>query len=161
MKKKLVCGLAFAALCGAAAADIYRWVDEQGRLQMSDRPPPQHRGTVTKQDSRPVAPSPQQQRDAQDRAARDRDRLKAIEGQRSASQAARATAAASAQADEPVQLPPRASTEDCRLWRIEYSNSLRCYDRFRTKNGVKAEAYGVCGPEVLNPAFECGATRYP
>ena len=30
----------FALVCGAAAADLYRWVDADGKVQYSDQPPP-------------------------------------------------------------------------------------------------------------------------
>jgi hypothetical protein len=161
------CVLAIAALCGTAwAADIYRWVDEQGRVQMSDRPPPKSSGRpVTKHDSPKDEVTPEQRKAAQERAARDRQRLKGAEDDRAKAAAPQAVkprpAASSGFADESdPSLPARASAEDCRMWRQEYRRNAACFAPYRLVNGgIKPEAFSVCGPELLDPEFECGGRR--
>jgi hypothetical protein len=91
-----------------------------------------------------------------------------------AAQASRPTKpAASASASAPVPppvfadendptLPRRGSEEDCRAWRAEYARSQACFAPYRNATGgIKAEAFRVCGPEVLDPAAsaECGIRR--
>jgi hypothetical protein len=151
------------AICGlAAAADIYRWVDEQGRVQMSDRPPPKASGQVIKQDARPGDVTPEQRKAAQDRAAREQELLKSAEEERNKQpppQSPKPRAAASngfADESDP-SLPPRASAEDCRMWRAEYYRSKACFAPFRNGRGrgIKAEAFAICGPELVDPEFEC------
>jgi hypothetical protein len=163
--RHLVCVLGGAALCGlVAAGDIYRWVDEQGRVQMSDRPPPKSSGQVIKQDSPRDEVAPEQRKAAQDRAERDRALLKSAETDRdkAAAQSPKPRAAASSRfADESdPSLPPRASAEDCRMWRQEYRRNEACFAPFRTaRGGIKPEAFSVCGPELVDPEFECGGRR--
>ena len=160
---RLACLLGGTAICGlAAAADIYRWVDEQGRVQMSDRPPPKASGQVIKQDSRPGDVTPEQRRAAQDRAVRDQELLKSAEEERNKQPPPQSpkprSAASNGFADESdPSLPPRASAEDCRMWRAEYYRSKACFAPFRNGRGrgIKAEAFAICGPELVDPEFEC------
>jgi len=158
--------LLLAVLAGAVqGAEIYRWVDEQGRTQISDRPPPGSAGSASKQATPTPTVSPDQRRAAEERAASDRARVDKLQRERLAAgtRAARPAAAASGP-DEAGEgpLPPRASTEDCRLWRQEFSRSAACYAPYRTaRGGIKPEAFEACGEEVLDPALECGALRYP
>jgi hypothetical protein len=162
MKWRLVaCVLAGAAVSGlGTAGEIYRWVDEQGRVQMSDRPPPKAPGQVTKQDAPRNEVTPEQRKAAEDQAARDKARLKGAETERDnavvpASKPRAAASSGYADESDPT-LPPRASAEDCRMWRQEYYRSLACFAPFRTVyGGIKAEAFAVCGTEIMHPEFEC------
>jgi hypothetical protein len=159
---RIACLLLLAATAGAStAADVYRWIDADGRTQVSDVPPPKGTGPVTRTpiQAQPVAPD--QQRAAQERTARDKDTLKGIEDERRRGAAkARKPAAAASSAEQEAGLPPRGSAEDCRNWRQEYSNSQACFAPYRNaRGGIKAEAFAVCGPEVLDPSQECGLPR--
>jgi hypothetical protein len=163
--RNLVCVVAAAVLCGpAATGELYRWVDEQGRVQMSDRPPPKTVGGVIKQDTRKDDVAPDQRKAAQDRAARDRALLNSAEADRARTEAQAPKprgAASSGFADESdPTLPLRASAEDCRMWRQEYRRNEACFAPYRTaRGGIKPEAYGKCGPELVDPEFECGGRR--
>src|SRR3954471_14471189 len=68
--------------CAVLAADVYRWVDESGRTQISDQPPPKGSGTVTRTPLQKEEVAPDQRRAAQDRAERDKAQLKRIEDER-------------------------------------------------------------------------------
>ena len=169
----LVCvtaAMAAMAVCGPApASDIYRWVDAQGRMQMSDRPPAMFPGQVIKQDAGRDEVAPAQRKAAQDRAERDRARLKSMEADREQAAAQSPpkprTAASSGFADESdPSLPWRASAEDCRMWRQEYRRNAACFAPFRFRGGgIKPEAFSVCGPVLVDPEFECavGAGESP
>lgn len=50
----LACGLAFAL--GASAQTLYKWIDAQGRVQYSDKPPKGHKGEVTTIENEPLPP---------------------------------------------------------------------------------------------------------
>ena len=39
--KKYVFFMCFIFLCGAASAEVYKWIDENGKLQFSDKAPPE------------------------------------------------------------------------------------------------------------------------
>jgi hypothetical protein len=157
--------VAGATLSGlVAAAEVYRWVDEQGRVQLSDRPPPKAAGPVIKQDTPKDDVTPEQRKAAQDRAARDRARLKSAEAEREQASAAAPkprTAASGGIANESdPSLPARASAEDCRMWREAYRRNEACFAPFRTaRGGIKPEAFSICGPELVDPEFECGGRR--
>lgn len=56
MMRLLILGLAFAfALAGTASAQLYRWVDENGRVRYTDRPPPA--GVKARTIATPAAPA--------------------------------------------------------------------------------------------------------
>ena len=162
--RHLACVLTGIAFCTAAdASDMYRWVDEQGRLQISDRPPTASRAQVIKQDAPRDDVSPDQRKAAQARAEHDRALLKSTESDRydaAAPSAKPRTAASAGFADEAdPSLPWRASPEDCRMWREEYRRSAACFGPFRTVFGIKAEAFSVCGPVLVDPESECAGRR--
>ena len=163
--RHLACALGGAALCAVGAAgDIYRWVDDKGRVQMSDRPPPRSTGPVIRQDARRDEVAPAQRKAAQDRAARDRALLESAQADRDKaavrSPKPRAVASSGFADESDPSLPPRASAEDCRMWRQEYRRNEACFAPFRTaRGGIKPEAFRVCGPELLDPEFECGGRR--
>jgi hypothetical protein len=164
--QRSVCVFTIAALCGTGwAAELYRWVDEQGRVQMSDRPPPKASGPVTRHDTPKDDVAPEQRKAAQERAARDQERLKKAadeRGRAAAPQALRPSSAASSGfADESdPSLPTRASAEDCRMWRQEYRRNEACFAPYRTaRGGIKPEAFAACGRELVDPEFECGGKR--
>ena len=63
----LVSAVLLTAAVNAQVLEMYRWTDDQGRTQYSDKPPTGFKGEVTKVDidldanTRPVAPAPRQQ----------------------------------------------------------------------------------------------------
>lgn len=151
----LAAGLAF----GAGATDIYRWVDENGRTHLSDVVPERYRDAATRVDSRSHELTPEQQREAQERAAREAER------------AGRAPPAA-AQAPLPpapvvpptavVKRPAQTVTEstDCTTWWRLYQESQECFGPFRlVGGGIKPEAFDHCN-EIPSPELRCGPYRH-
>jgi len=60
-----------------------------------------------------------------------------------------------------MALPSQGSDADCSSrWR-EYRRSQACFAPFITVNGIKQEAFSVCGPEVRDPSADCGPRRDP
>ena len=163
--------LAAAAWSQTASADIYRWVDENGRVQLSDRPPPAHSGTLTRQQSGQHELNAAERAEAQARAAR--------EAQREAAEAARkaqedkaagrpivlpAASAPKAEASRPYVPPsnrtvgsPPPSRSECERWWSAFRASEACYGPFRNATGgLKPGALEACGPGIPDPSIQCG-----
>ena len=139
----------------ASAAEIYRWVDDQGKTHISDRPPPTPPKNMTRQDSREYEISPDWQRDAAQRAAKDRERARALEESRVRAQQAEAAKVAASAAAQPA--PARAASTGCQAQWEAFHRSADCFGPFRTANGsTKAEGYAACGAPVPDPSYECG-----
>jgi hypothetical protein len=56
---------------------------------------------------------------------------------------------------------PRRTAEECRLLWERYRESEACFGPFRTVTGLKQEAFAVCGPELHDPASDCGPPPSP
>jgi len=148
--------LAIAVASPAGAADIYRWVDENGQTHLSDKVPERYQRSAVKVDPGPTQVSPEQQRQAQERNARIKAAADEGERRRAAEEAAGRTAPvppAPAMRSRPV--PQRsASCED--LVR-RYRASQACFAPYRMANGaLRPEAFDLCGPDVADPSAQCG-----
>ena len=78
-------------MCAAGlsnAADIWRWVDEHGRTHVADSVPERYKAIATKIESQKSQPSESERAAAVGRAAKDRERLAALEAQRVRDEAA-------------------------------------------------------------------------
>jgi hypothetical protein len=144
----ILLGLAFFGC--AHAADLYRWVDDKGRVHFSDTVPAEYRNTARKIAAEADVP-PERRKEAEERAAREIER-------------ARAAAAAATKATEPpapdlaAPPPPRpvADPNDCKALHRAYKNAQDCFGPYVTVNGaVKAEAYERC-PVLPDPSQRCG-----
>jgi hypothetical protein len=163
--------LAAVAWLPTASAEIYRWVDENGRVQLSDRPPPNHRGTLTRQQSGQHELNAAERAEAQARAAR--------EAQREAAEAARreqedkaagrpiilpAASAPRAEASRPSGVPssrttggPPPTRSECERWWATFRASEACYGPYRNATGgLKPGALQACGPGIADPSVQCG-----
>mgnify|MGYP001767041620 CR=1 FL=1 len=96
----LAASLAF----GAGATDIYRWVDENGRTHLSDVVPERYRDTATRVDSRSHELTPEQRREARERAAGEAERTGSFPAKATAESQARG-AAASPDGTQPAPAP--------------------------------------------------------
>lgn len=150
----LVLAASTAVFGSAFAADIYRWVDDQGRAQISDRPPGKPSRNVTRQDSRVHEIDPEHQREAVQRAAKNQARLKALEEDRAKAQQA---AALKAPASRPAPEGEPRDTTGCQARWAAYRSSQACYAPFITaRGGMKVEAFAHCGPALPDPSYQCG-----
>lgn len=148
-----------AALGPLQAADIYRWVDEQGRTHLSDVVPDRYRGSATRIDSRRYELTPEQQHEANERAAQEHLRDAPVNPAASTSPAApTATVATPA---TPVKRPAErvTATTSCTTWWRLYRESEECFGPFRTVGGgIKPEAFDHCN-EIPSPETRCGPYR--
>ncbi|NMM10039.1 MAG: DUF4124 domain-containing protein [Polaromonas sp.] len=138
------------------AADIYRWVDENGRTQISDIVPENYKKSATRIDSRQFELSAEQRREADARAAETAQRMARSDAIEAANAAAAVAASAASAAAESG--PRRATKQgtDCATLRRLYRESLACFAPYVTAVGAtKAEAFEKCTP-VLDPVAKCG-----
>jgi hypothetical protein len=148
--------LFLAALAAAPAwsADIYRWVDDEGRIHLSDKVPDKYKKSAVRLgDSKEYELSPGQRREAEERLARDRERRAAEELERKRIEAE--------EAEAPAPFPKRAARQienECAKLRREYRRSQRCYESFRASSFATRgeEAVRACGEPVKDPAYQCG-----
>jgi hypothetical protein len=147
-------------VCASAhAAAIYRWVDENGRTQVSDVVPEKYRATATRIDSGQYEVSPERRKEAEERAARD----KALAAEAAARRAGATASAPAAKAAAPASArrPAQSVTDatDCDTWRRLYRESQDCFAPYRTTRGsTKAEAFEKCNP-IPSPDAKCGPLR--
>jgi hypothetical protein len=136
-----------------AAGDIYRWVDDAGRTQLSDVVPEKYRAKAQRIDSKQFELSPAQRAEAAARAARERAALAAAGA--SAVRAAQPPASAPS-APRPME---SAGSECERLWQA-YRAAQECFAPYQRRNaGVAVEAFQKC-PIVDNPSQKCGPSKW-
>ncbi|WP_165973890.1 DUF4124 domain-containing protein [Paucimonas lemoignei] len=147
------------AICfctSAQGVDIYRWVDDDGHVHFSDKAPARSSQPVTRMDSRQFEVSRERRREAEKRAAHDRersaevaDRIERERAQQYSSGSQPGNAASSAAAS-----PPPAN--DCAVMLRRFQESSECLAPFMNVNGsFKPNAFETCGPPVPYPAQEC------
>lgn len=152
--------LSLVALCGlgtAHAAEIYRWIDDQGAVHLGDRVPPAYRKSAVRvtPEIPPVTEADRNQaqaraRDEQARAAAAQERA-----ERAAS-AAQRDGGGSAAASVSSPSPPDADTADCDNLTRKYLDSLDCFAPYVNANGTtRAEGYAHCRAVPAPPA-RCG-----
>jgi hypothetical protein len=134
-------------------AGIYRWIDDQGRVQYSDSVPASEQSKAESVDVKSSKVSDAQRREAQTRVAKERELSESLARHREAA-ASKATLKPVASA---VGLPPATKRDaggkaHCEEeWR-KYQESQACFAPFRTATGgIKAEAFQRC-IEVKQPA---------
>jgi hypothetical protein len=135
----------------ATAADIYRWVDEHGKVHMSDVVPEKYRKSAKRIDSSQFEVSPEDRTAAERRAAADRARA-------GAKPAAGADAVAAPPASQSIAAKPPAEP-DCETARRMYQESIDCFAPFINANGTThADAFKFC-KQVPDPSRRCGPPR--
>ena len=146
---------------GLGATSICRWVDANGHVQMSDVVPDGYQNSASCTDSQKYELSPEQQRDAEKRAADTRSLLRSHEqgapAQPPSGTAGPAGAEPQVRAKRPAQLVTDAT--DCQSWWRIYDESSECFGPFKTtQGGIKPEAFDQCN-EVKSPELQCGPRR--
>jgi hypothetical protein len=145
----LACVLAAAAWPGIVpATDLYRWVDDQGRPHISDRPPRNPPANMTREPMPAPVTIPKQPTQAQERARQERPR--ALENERDKDTVQRAG----------TPPAPTAGSQDCKARWEAYQRSQECFAPYRTAEaGLKPEAFTACGPDLPDPSPDCGPLR--
>ncbi|WP_076593330.1 DUF4124 domain-containing protein [Herminiimonas arsenitoxidans] len=158
MKNKIAVFISCVLLTSVVyAADIYRWVDGNGRVYFSDTVPERYKGVATKVDTSDSELTASQRQDAAERAAREKAIVERAEDERSAP--ARPSGAIMG---EPSSVSKRQF--DCERMQREYRESQECFAPYviRGRNGkrrpgaVREEAFLYC-KSVPDPSVQCGS----
>jgi len=143
------------------SASICRWVDANGRTQMSDVVPDKFKQSATCSDSRKYELSPGQQREAERRVAEQQSRMRHKITQPPAQAASGAPGTTMEQSLPSVKRPAEVITDntDCQTrWRI-YDESVACFGPYRTTQGAtKPEGFDKCN-DIPSPEIKCGPRR--
>jgi len=153
---RLLVILGSAAFLGhVQATDIYRWVDDQGRTHWSDVVPDRYKGSATRMESRQYELTPEQRREAEERAARARERAGKVEPVLPTPSTP--PPAPDTSPSPPVKRPIErvTATTSCETWWRLYRESLACFGPFHTVGGgIKPEAFDHCN-EIPSPEPRC------
>jgi len=153
-----VAGLALFAL-QASAAPIYRWVDENGRTQMSDTVPEKYRKSAKRTDTEQFGVSPEARKLAEERSAKERALADQLASRRKNEEASSSPAASAASAPK-SRSPNGANSSDCATWRRMYRDSQACFAPYHNADGsLKPGAHENC-TEVGNPEAKCGVESW-
>lgn len=145
----------------APATQLCRWIDEEGRTQVSDKVPPKYKQVAKCADAAQYNPTDAQRREAEARAQADRQAEAKAQAAREATAkgqkaAAKASGDRSLQGNAPLKPESVSSTKDCATLHRLYRESQECFAAFRLSNAaVRPEAYKSC-TEVLDPSPQCG-----
>jgi hypothetical protein len=149
------------ALVNAAGAEVYRWVDEQGKVHYSEVVPQRYQGVAKRIDAPANEPSAEQRRDALARAQQEKAKAAQMASERIAERerltpASTPTTVAAPQptGKRPVQTPN--DQTDCTTWQRLYLESIECFGPFRTVGGgIKPGAFEVCNVVAEPPPSRC------
>ena len=131
---------------GTYGADIFKWVDEKGRIHYGESVPDQYKRGATKIDREESEPTDAQRQEAAARAAKDKARAESLETRKATPN--------KPHSDSPP-LPAAAGTDNkesrCEAEKRKYMESQACFAPYRTATGgVEAEAFQHC-VEVKEP----------
>ncbi|RYF41513.1 MAG: DUF4124 domain-containing protein [Comamonadaceae bacterium] len=131
----------------AQAASICRWIDEDGRTQLSDTVPERYKSRASCTDAKEydVTPVPRQAAPA------------GTGANASTGNPNIAGAAPRPRAKRPAE--GVTDSTDCQTWWRRYEESEACFGPYRTaRGGIKAEAFDAC-TAVPNPESKCSAQK--
>lgn len=138
------------------AADIYRWVDDQGRIHLSDVVPDRYRESAVRVEPHAPQPTPEQQREAAERAQREQGRRPVPSEARSPELVAHPVAGEPAQGVVKRPVEKVTDATDCATWWRLYRESEACFGPFHVRGGgLRPEAFDHCN-EVPSPPLRCG-----
>ena len=148
----LVVSVFWASAFGIAQAqEIYKWIDENGKVHYGDAPADSQKGRATKVEAKIPVPSDNQRGAATDRAARQKQSWDE-RTQKEADKTAATTAADSAEPVDDFEPEVVAEGSSCEQQKRAYEEAARCFERYRSPTRVVDErAYDRC-PDVKKPA---------
>jgi len=158
MKSSLLLLPAFALLCATSASGagvIYEWVDDGGRVHLSDVVPEKFQGVAKRVDSRQSEIPAAEQAEAKRQAAKLKAQAATVPVPSSpADPAARPGAAPTAKSSASAAAP---TASDCVNWRRRFAVSRDCFAGFQLPDGsLRPGAFQTCGDDVPNPEPVCG-----
>jgi hypothetical protein len=151
-----ILALATLAAAPASAADMYRWVDEHGRTNISDVVPERFRARAIKIDSKQFEPTARQREEALAGSAALRASAASSSSGPSASLPTASPTADRPRAIRSAASAPAPAANDCEALLRQYAQAQSCFAPCQQANGsVKAECFSRC-PNVPDPSPRCG-----
>ncbi len=154
------------ACTAAYAVDIYRWVDERGQHQMSDRVPEKYRDAAVRIDSRRFELTPAQRVEAEARSSQVRDRIaggnaeREVKEQRQRQLESEAAELAKAQTSNRKQSGLDPGAQSCKdQWR-EYMDRMGCYVPYIIGTGGLRPGWEKC-IDAKSPSPACQLPTVP
>jgi len=142
MNYRVVFLLVFGSMSvGTYGADIFKWVDEKGRIHYGETVPDQYKRAATRIDRDKAEPTDAQRKEAAARAAKEKTKAESM--------------ATGKKNSESPPLPATTVADDkdkrCEMEKNKYMESQACFAPYRTATGgIKAEAFQHC-VEVKDP----------
>jgi cobalamin-dependent methionine synthase I len=131
----------------ARGTDIFRWVDENGKIHFGDSVPDRYRREAKKLDSKGAEVTSAQRQQAEERLAKEKARAESLRKAREANSDVAQPSAAPTPAAPPVANNANACEEQLK----KYLDSQTCFAPYMLKDGgVKPEAFQNC-TEVKEP----------
>ncbi len=139
------------------AQEIYRWVDDSGRVHISDTVPDQYKSSAKRYDARQFERTEEQKRRAEINNQRATDVLRSSPGRAAPTQPdATAPVTAGLPQDPPVLDP---ETADCDALHQQFKQAQECFTPFRTRDGIRGgEAFQKC-QDIPPPPARCGLQK--
>jgi Sec-independent protein translocase protein TatA len=129
------------------AADVFRWVDENGKIHYGDSVPERYKQAAKKLDAERANVTSAQRQEAEARLAREKAAAESMRRAREAKLGA--TQSSSAKSPDIARVDGNAG---CAEQMKRYQESLDCFAPYRTaRGGIKQEAFQHC-TEVKQPA---------
>lgn len=148
----------------ARSTSIFRWMDDNGRMQMSDVVPDKYKNSSTCSDSQKYELSTEQKREVEQRADEEKIRKRHEMADSTTNAASRhlgSTGSAALPTAKGAKRPTEVITDDTDCptrWRI-YDESVECFGPYRTTRGAtKPEAFDKC-IDIPSPEIMCGPRR--
>lgn len=151
-----VAALGLLVSAAAAAATVYRWTDEQGKVHYAEVVPQRYRSVARPLGPLADVPTAEQLQQAQERAGRDMARAASIQTARdlAPSDAASAAPASTRATRRPTQVPDEQT--DCDTWQRLYVESVECFGPYRTvRGGIKPDGHDACNVVPEPPPGRC------
>ena len=148
--------LALALLCVTSACPagvIYEWVDDGGRVHLSDVVPEKYQSLAKRVDSRQFEIPAAEQDEARRQAAKLKAQAASVPLPLRPADPAIRSGAASA----PKSGAAASAASDCATWRRRFAISRDCFAGFQLPDGsLRPGAFQTCGNDVPNPEPVCG-----
>jgi len=126
----LLCSMSLAA----GAGEVFKWVDENGKIHYGDVLPDKYKQQAKKVDSAGPDVTDLQRMEAEARNAKEKKRAEALQKSREEKTEAQ---------PDPAPAPAPQATNECEEQMSRYLASLACFDKFRNANARGAKPEGV------------------
>lgn len=139
------------------AQEIYRWVDDSGRVHISDTVPEQYKSSAKRYDARQFERTEEQKRRAEINRQRAADVLRSAPVRPALTNPDAANPGTASLPQNQPALDP--ATADCDALHQQFKEAQECFTPFRTRDGIRGgEAFQKC-QDIPPPPSRCGLQK--